>query len=134
MIGFPARSGELYECASGSSEAARMVAKTFEELGWEHTITEEGVFRTRIGISLLSYGEVFTVEILEHGLIRAASRCIWPMQLFDWGKNRSNVRKFLDHLRQKEIRYESLGPGEDDHGFEADNSSRIEKLFAENNK
>ena len=30
------------------------------------------------------------------GKVTVSSECVFPLQLFDWGKNRANCRKFLE--------------------------------------
>jgi hypothetical protein len=132
MIGFPAKYQTVYQSGLGAHGAQRIIAEAFEQLGWKYSVTEQGVFRGRVPLSGLSWGETVIVRILEGNVIQVESRC--GFQMIDWGKNKSNVTRFIGKLQQAEIRYASLGPGSADQEFEIDSSSRLEKLFADDKK
>lgn len=132
MIGFPAKYQTIYQSGLDAHGAQRIIAEAFEELRWRYSVTEKGVFRGKAPLSGLSWGETVTVEILPGNFIRIESRC--GFQIIDWGKNKTNVTRFIGKLQQAEMRYASLGPGSADQEFEIDSSSRLEKLFADDNK
>jgi hypothetical protein len=43
-------------------------------------------------------GERIEVQASQDGVVQVKSRCAWPLQLIDWGKNRTNTDAFLDGL------------------------------------
>ena len=65
----------------------------------------------RRGISSWSWGELVSIKISgnEHGgsLVEAMSECIWPTQLFDYGRNRKNLEALFSALR---MQLRSIGP------------------------
>ncbi len=62
----------------------------------------DGIILFRIGLSLLSYGEVFKVTITrmepEYTSVSVESESSVKFQLFDWGKNEKNISDFFDKL------------------------------------
>jgi hypothetical protein len=60
-----------------------------------------------VGASLRSWGERIYIEI-EGSSIRITSQCSYLLQLFDWGKNRRNIklvrRYILEEIQQAKIR------------------------------
>lgn len=132
MIGFPAKYRSSYQTALGAHGAERIVAEAFEQLGWKYSVTGQGVFHGKVPLSGLSWGETLTVEILSGNIIEIESRCAW--QVIDWGKNKTNVNRFIGKLQQNEIRYASLGASSADREFEIDGSSRLERLLTEDKK
>jgi hypothetical protein len=131
MFGMPARFKDTYESALPPHGTRRVIVQTFEELGWPFSETESGAMSAILGANMSSWGEVVTVEVMHDGLIAVESACRVPFQVFDWGKNRQNVREFICRLQQNEIRYSSVDPGSEDDEFEKDASSRVDKLFHE---
>ncbi len=63
----------------------------------------QGELAAHISPSIWSYGEAVTIKVTAHGAeattVSVESRCRMPLTLFDWGKNTSNVRRILQHVR-----------------------------------
>jgi len=134
MFGMPASFRDIYESALPSHGARRVIAETFEGLGWPVSELESGAMTSTLGPSLGSWGEVVTVEVLDNGLIAVESACWAPFQVFDWGKNRRNVIQFISKLHLNEVWYLKAGAGSEDEGFEKDSSSRVDKLFTDSER
>ena len=93
-IGFPA-SFETEVDVTGSRHAIReAVEKTLGHLGFDYSVDEEGnLFTVRRGISWNSWGEDFTVSLVEGSVLLIRSTCR-PPQIVDWGVNKRNVESF----------------------------------------
>ena len=52
----------------------------------------------RFPMSWRSMGERVSITIWKNAVIRIHSQCAFSMQLFDWGKNKANVRWVCDHV------------------------------------
>ena len=48
--------------------------------------------------NFFSWGEVVTVSFITDEVINIKSQCKLPTQVFDWGKNRKNVKKIADFI------------------------------------
>jgi hypothetical protein len=75
-----------------------------EELGWSIEEEDEGkgIIRASTGLSIFSWGEDVVIEVIRRRrgvLVRVTSDT--KAQLFDWGKSRSNVSRFLDELEDR---------------------------------
>jgi rhomboid protease GluP len=132
MIGFPPKYKSVYQSGLGPHGIHRIIAEAFEQLKWKYYLTGQGIFRAKVTMSGSSWGETVTAEISGDNVVLIESRC--SLQMIDWGKNKANVTRFINELQNNEKRYQSLGPGSADQGFEIDGSSRVEKLFAEDEK
>ncbi|MGD8719867.1 MAG: hypothetical protein PVH29_13735 [Candidatus Zixiibacteriota bacterium] len=80
-------------------EITAAVKATLEKL-WGCQEKEPALFESDIGMSLNSFGEVFTVDLTEAGAIKIASETKLPTALTDWGKNQGNIDKFLAALKE----------------------------------
>ena len=70
----------------------------FHKIGFD--ITENRFFATS-GFSMQSWSEFIEVKVIEKNMtteLNLKSICAFPMQLFDWGKNKENYRKFEKEL------------------------------------
>jgi hypothetical protein len=59
---------------------------------------EEGLIKARAGFSFRSWGENISVHVDDAGTVQVTSECLMPTQLVDYGKNKSNVKRFLAGL------------------------------------
>lgn len=81
-----------------------IAAETVGKLGWKlDSVSENGVV-AHTKLSMTSWGEEVTVKIGEE---RAVIRSMSPGQLYDWGRNRKNVERFIKTSRETR---ESLTP------------------------
>jgi hypothetical protein len=79
-------------------EIAEAARATLESL-WGCEEKAPAFFESDIGFTLNSFGERFTVDIAEEGVINIASESKLPTTLVDWGKNEGNITKFLGALK-----------------------------------
>ena len=49
--------------------------------------------------SVWSWGENITIDISDKKAITIISKCICPVQLYDWGKNKENVELLISKLQ-----------------------------------
>jgi hypothetical protein len=67
--------------------------------GWRITNQTASAAAFQVGVNWLSWGEAVTMEIQgQQILIR--SRCRFPLQVIDWGKNRKNVSLVTSSLNR----------------------------------
>ena len=57
-----------------------------------------GSIRARAGFSFRSWGENISVHVDDAGAVQVTSECLLPTQFVDYGKNKSNVNRFLAGL------------------------------------
>lgn len=103
-FGFPA-----YHCVRlsllGSRQAARdAVVFSLDAAGWRYSEVSDGVFKAKVGLNGWSWGERLTVTLEEPNHITIESKCVYPLQCLDWGKNKQNVDLFLVHFEAREMR------------------------------
>mgnify|MGYP001219080085 CR=1 FL=1 len=56
------------------------------------------------GLTIWSYGETIQITFIDKNTIEIQSKCNFPTQIFDWGKNEENVHT-LANLIEIECRY-----------------------------
>ena len=54
-----------------------------------------------IPMSFFSWGEQISVTVEQDGYVEIESKCAFPLQLIDWGRNRRIVNRFLDALEDR---------------------------------
>jgi hypothetical protein len=82
------------------AEIQSAVREAFHSLGAKNIDwSSDGLQATaRTGISWWSWGERMSVLIGPSGDVRVRSRCAFPMQVVDWGKNEENCRVLLGEM------------------------------------
>lgn len=60
-------------------------------LKWVGELSETDIMTIRVPINDCSWGEKIEAQLVGSSTLRISSRCILPLQLYDWGKNRKNV-------------------------------------------
>ena len=95
-FGFPASFSHRAELIVTRGNARTAIAYTFRLLGWKARSTARELFEARVPMSGLSWGERVKVSLAEPGGIEISSMCSYPLQFFDWGKNKRNVDQFVD--------------------------------------
>jgi hypothetical protein len=89
----------------GSRNAAKdAVIHSLDELGWKYSEVFDGAFEASVRITPWSWGEHVNILLNEPNHITIESICIFPLQIFDWGKNKQNVELFLKHFEAREMR------------------------------
>jgi Uncharacterized membrane protein (homolog of Drosophila rhomboid) len=95
-FGFPPKFVEKFSLGEFSQEQFLVVAlDTVRALQWDIGAIEQSSFVAYTGFSLSSFGEAVKVSVGETQ-VEIISSCT-TLQLFDYGKNRKNVQRFL-HL------------------------------------
>ena len=80
-------------------EIAEAVRATLESL-WGYQEKAPAFFESDIGMTLWSFGTLFTVDLTEAGVIKVASETKMPTALVDFGTNQGNINKFLNALKE----------------------------------
>jgi len=81
-------------------EITEAVKATLEAL-WGCEEKAPAFFESDIGMTLWSFGTLFTVDLTEAGAIKIASETKLPTALVDFGTNQGNINKFLGALKEK---------------------------------
>jgi hypothetical protein len=97
-FGFPAYFSEDRTYQYPQHQLVMVVKSTLESLGWQYRELPNYVFEASISINLASWGEKFRVEVYPNGTLKAQSKCAYPLQCIDWGKNNQNVKMFFSRL------------------------------------
>ena len=98
-IGFPPSAEESRQYDLSARDMLHAVEDALYDLRWPHFRDDR--FRVVANISgqvFVSYGEKVTIDIERDGWLRVRSECSFALQWMDWGKNSSNVRRFLNAL------------------------------------
>jgi hypothetical protein len=97
-FGFPAYHTEHVSCQLNPSFRYRL-DKAVRSLGWLIWGEMNNTMTASTQLNWLSWGERVNVEYTDQGYT-ITSRCILFTQCFDWGKNKSNVRKLISKLNE----------------------------------
>ncbi|MEO7674876.1 MAG: hypothetical protein ABIU09_12465 [Pyrinomonadaceae bacterium] len=73
-------------------------------------------------------GERLTVAIHQGGTVEVRSVCVWPMQIFDWGKNERNIDRLFENLTDA-VRNRPLGLDLLPAAFDEDGSTPLERAL-----
>lgn len=69
----------------------------------EGTSSDNGIITARAKMTLKSWGENIVVTQMGNNQIEVQSSCRLSTQVFDWGKNESNVKKIISALKSLQI-------------------------------
>jgi hypothetical protein len=86
---FPASWTEQVSSTSTVEQDQARIKRASTILRWDQTSKVGSQLEFRVGLNWKSWGEKITV-IFEPGKIQIHSRCSFPLQCVDWGKNRQN--------------------------------------------
>lgn len=76
------------------NDCANRIRYCIQRLGWSFRGEGPGVIYAGVSISLRSYGENVRFAFFQDRFV-VESKCAFPLQLIDWGKNKENVDKFV---------------------------------------
>ena len=65
---------------------------------------EDQVFRGTVGFSMSSFFELIEIRLIDsenNQSLTFLSICGLPTQIYDWGKNKRNYKRFIKNLNQK---------------------------------
>jgi hypothetical protein len=100
--GFPAQaSGEARFPEHDREDIIRLSERILDDLGWHFNYVHDDRISVRTATGIWFFGDQLTVDVSKGGTVRVHSRCIWPTQIFDFGRNDKNVERFLDRLERK---------------------------------
>lgn len=97
-FGFPAYHTEQH--LSNSPDLRGAVRYALSVLGWAIKQETQTRITTGTSMNLSSWGETIYIDFQASNMLSIRSECSLPTQCFDWGRNRSNVTKFLTELRK----------------------------------
>lgn len=134
-FGFPAYFTESKRIQIQRHEFNQIVKDVLEVLSWNFTEISMEEFNAEIKMNALSWGEKIKIKFLNDGMILAESKCVYPFQCLDWGKNKSNVRTFFSKLNLSAKKVRSF---DDQNGivsaFDNAGFSRLERVLNESEK
>jgi len=130
-IGFPATSTWTQHFDVDPIVMRQCVCDAFAKLGWEYEIVA-GTQTAKIPMGAQSYGEILTVSVADDGSVVAHSRCVWPLQLMDWGKNRQNLGDFHVALLGS-MRNSALDPRSEPAHFDESGESSLGRVIRDKN-
>ncbi len=100
-FGFPAHYSKHHHPGVHDPEYLREgLIRTIGKLGWD--LKKEGGDKliATCGVELWSWGEVVRIDIQEDLSLSVTSKCAFPLQCLDHGKNEENVEFFLVELNK----------------------------------
>ena len=107
-FGFPANYQLIVSDVPAGTDLKRSVGSALSRIGWNPKL-EKNTYSASTTLSMASFGEKFTVEIMPNKSLKIRSRCSLPFQWFDWGKNKKNVDRFMQELPRHYVATGSLG-------------------------
>lgn len=128
-FGFPASCVFRQELVGSRSAAREGIVRAFNVLGWAYHVDDVDHFHASLVMNGLSWGETFTVSLGE-GAVTVISSCVFPFQVFDWGKNKQNVVRFFAHFSPKEAR-ESVLPSHESLHIDKSGRTPLDRVLAE---
>ena len=100
-FGFPAYHTEHYSAGAGISTDLRGAVKSaLTEISWSIREEASDQIIASTDISLMSWGEKVLINFLPDNSIFVISKCSYPLQCVDWGKNKINVEKFMAKIKK----------------------------------
>jgi hypothetical protein len=100
-FGFPAHHTERYTGTGKAEDVRAAVRSTLNELTWSIRDERSDAITATASISQMSWGDRIVVNFLPDGLISVTSKCAYPLQCIDWGKNETNVRRFMSEIMKR---------------------------------
>jgi hypothetical protein len=100
-FGFPAYHTEHYSADAGMSADLNVVARSaLKAMSWSIRTESDGQIVASTSVNLRSWAEEVLISFLPDNSISVTSKCSWPTQCFDWGKNKANVEKFMAEIKR----------------------------------
>jgi hypothetical protein len=97
-FGFPAYHTEIYQPKSENINLLDKIKDAIISLGWKIESKNSNQIIGSTSASLMSYGERIKIVIKENGSYSITSKCSFPIQCIDYGKNRKNVIDIISFL------------------------------------
>lgn len=91
-FGFPAYHTERCQVPPAAmANACLAIRSAITSQGWRVRNETMQRIEASTGVNLWSWGETIIVDAMPDYSITITSKCSWPLQCFDWGKNQANV-------------------------------------------
>jgi hypothetical protein len=130
-FGFPTASHSAEVVLEVNRQTAReAINETLAVLDWSFDSPHPDFYKAKIFFSGWTWGEKLTVHFSDSGVIEVQSRCAPIPQLFDWGKNRANVERFIDLLTAKAERIAKMN-SLTELRFDTSESTPLERVLAD---
>jgi hypothetical protein len=94
-VGLPAAFEEMRRYNMHFNYLSQVAVNALNALGWRYYALSPYQFSVEIKMSLLSWGEKIGIYIYQDGTVQVRSECSFPVQWFDWGRNKKNVSQFF---------------------------------------
>lgn len=85
-------------------DIAPLIARALKEGKFTHIHQAGNMFYAHASTSMSSWSEIIKVSYKlkpDGNVIEFTSKCAVPIQIFDWGKNRRNAKRFFAHLEKQ---------------------------------
>jgi len=99
-FGFPAYHTEDIHLRVTDEEIIEVVKKVLQNLSWSIREETSNYILASTSMNLRSWGEKLHINFFSGGLISVTSKCAFPIQCFDWGKNKTNINRFMTELKK----------------------------------
>ncbi len=127
-IGFPASYKTQVDLDGPRQRGREAAIYSFEILGWRYEMVNLDLYRAKIPINLMTWGETITVDFSVPDVVIVESKCTFPMQIIDWGRNRRNVNEFLSHFSSKLTRDAKLARNDLGY-FDTDGKTPVQRAL-----
>ncbi|MEM7347293.1 MAG: hypothetical protein AAF485_23895 [Chloroflexota bacterium] len=97
-FGFPAYFTDQIEHHKDRETAIESVKTALSTLSWPIEEELSTQIKAKTSVNMSSWGEQIVIDYSDNSLLRVTSKCALPTQCFDWGKNKRNVRSFLEEF------------------------------------
>jgi len=98
-LGFPAYHTRRIPTAFADPRVA--VRRALGSLGWTIRSECSDAILAATSVNLSSWGERIHIQFGSSGELVMTSKCSLPTQCIDWGKNKRNVRRFIEALQHQ---------------------------------
>jgi hypothetical protein len=99
-FGFPSYYSKKYPIKN-NSDLKPIIIECLELLSWKIKSITPNEIIAKSDINFWTWGETIEIQI-GNSFIELTSRCSFPMQCFDWGKNKINVLKLIEKFKEIE--------------------------------
>ena len=101
-FGLPAQHTVHFPVGAGQSVDLRGAVKAgLHALGWTIRQETNQTIVASATISLHSWGEKISIQFLPNGSVSVTSACAFPLQIYDWGKNKQNVDRLMHAIKSQ---------------------------------
>jgi hypothetical protein len=129
-FGFPAYHTETIELAASRQAAREAVIYVFDALEWRYEFLHPDLYRVVRPMNPFTWGETVTVSLETPGVVVIESKCVFPLQIIDWGANKRNVPTFVERFTLKSTRDLKIG-GEEPIAFDKRGRTPLDRVLNE---